>query len=36
MDLFVRSGTTKAKKQKILHAFCRAELKKFIPELKGK
>lgn len=36
MDMFVRPGTTQEKKQEILHAFYRAELKKLIPELLDK
>ncbi|MDT4882911.1 hypothetical protein FQZ97_1189080 [compost metagenome] len=36
MDLFVRPGTTLEKKQEILHAFYRAELKKLIPDLLDK
>ncbi|WP_280328538.1 YgjP-like metallopeptidase domain-containing protein [Pseudomonas sp. BN102] len=36
MDLFVRPGITLEKKQEILHAFYRAELKKLIPDLLDK
>lgn len=36
MDLFVRAGITLEKKQEILHAFYRAELKKLIPDLLDK
>ena len=36
MLLSVRPDTTPEKKQEILHAFYRAELKKFVPELLDK